>query len=76
VSLVSVIDARRGVKVDPPFKIFTKLVNKNAIKPQKGVPSPKKFGKNLMDPPPPGFSNPMHLWFQSKCTYIFCHFNT
>jgi hypothetical protein len=52
-------------------KIFAKLVNKNAIKHQKGVTSPKnfhnlyipslpKFGKNLMDPPS-GFSNRVHL---------------
>jgi hypothetical protein len=27
----------------PPSKIFAKLVNKNAIIHQKGVPSPKKF---------------------------------
>jgi hypothetical protein len=57
--------------VHPPSKIFAKLVNKNARKQQKGVPSPKnvhnpyipslpKFGKNLMDPPP-GFSNRVHL---------------
>jgi hypothetical protein len=60
-----------GMKVYPPFKFFAKLVNKNAIKHQKGVPSPKNFhnpyipslpnsGKNLMDPPP-GFSNCVHL---------------
>jgi hypothetical protein len=29
--------------VYPPFKIFTKLADKNAIKPEKGVPSQKKF---------------------------------
>jgi hypothetical protein len=61
-----------GIKVYPPSKIFAKLVNKNAIKHQKGVPSPKKFhnpyipslpkfGKNLMDPPS-GFPNRVHLW--------------
>jgi hypothetical protein len=55
----------RGIKVYPKF------VNKNAIKHQKGVSSPKffynpyipsnpKFGKNFMDPPP-GFSNHVHL---------------
>jgi hypothetical protein len=27
----------------PPSKFFTKLVSKNAIKPQKGVPPYKKF---------------------------------
>jgi hypothetical protein len=57
--------------VEPPSKIFTKLANKNTIKPQKDVPypksfqnplkpSPQKFGKNLKDPPP-GFSNRVYL---------------
>ncbi len=32
-----------GLKVYPPSKFFAKLVNKNAIKHQKGVPSPKNF---------------------------------
>jgi hypothetical protein len=67
------IDAHRGggIKVYPPSKIFAKLVNKNALKHQKGVPSPQNFhnpyipslpksGKNLMDPPP-GFLNHVHL---------------
>ncbi len=74
---VVAIDAHRGggwwggIKVYPPSKIFARLVNKNAIKHQKVVPSPKnlknpyipslpKFGKNLPDPPP-GFSNRLHL---------------
>jgi hypothetical protein len=59
---------RGGIKVYPPSKIFAKLVNKNAIKHQKGAPSPKnfhnpyipsvpKFGKNHMDPPS-GFFKP------------------
>jgi hypothetical protein len=54
-----------------PYKFFAKLVNKNAIKHQKGVLSPKnfhnhyipslsKFGKNLMDPSS-GFSKRVHL---------------
>jgi hypothetical protein len=54
--------------VYPPSEIFAKLVNKNTLKRQKGVPSPKnfynpfipslpKFGKNLIDPPS-GFSKP------------------
>ncbi len=62
------------IKVYPPSKIFAKLVNKNAIKHQKVVPSPKnfhnpyipslaKFGKNLPDPPH-GFSNRVHLCSQ------------
>jgi hypothetical protein len=57
--------------VYPPSKIFAKLVNKNAIKHQKGVPTSQnfhnpyipslpKFGKNLMDPHS-GFSNRVHL---------------
>jgi hypothetical protein len=61
-----------GIKVYPPSKMFAKLVNKNPIKHQKGVPSPQKFhnpyipslpkfGKNLMDLPP-GFSIRVHLW--------------
>jgi hypothetical protein len=61
--------------VDPPSKIFPKLLNKNAIKTPKGVPSPKnynnpyyipsltKFGKNLMHPPPV-FSNRVHLYVE------------
>jgi hypothetical protein len=60
-----------GIKVYPPSNFFAKLVNKNAIKHQKVVPSPPnfhnpyipslpKFGKNLPDPPP-GFSNRVHL---------------
>jgi hypothetical protein len=62
---------RWGIKVYPPSKFFAKLVNKNAIKQQKGVPSPKnlynplipslpKFGKNLKDPRS-RFSNCVHL---------------
>jgi hypothetical protein len=33
----------RSIKVDPPAKMFTKLVSKNAIKPEKGVPSLQYF---------------------------------
>jgi hypothetical protein len=40
-----------GIKVDPSSKIFTKLVNKNAIKPEKGVPS-FKFLKTPIYPSP------------------------
>jgi len=32
----------RGIKVYPPSKFFAKLINKNAIKHQKSVPSPPK----------------------------------
>jgi len=42
----------RGIKLYPPSKIFAKLVNRNEIKHQKGVPSFPKFGKNIMDPLP------------------------
>ncbi len=44
--------------MDPPSKLITKLANTNAIKPEKVT---KKFGKNLMDPPP-GFSTRVHLY--------------
>jgi hypothetical protein len=74
---ISLIDAHRegvgggGIKVYPPSKIFAKLVNKYAIKTQKGIPSAQNFhnpyipslprrGQNLMDPPP-RFSNRVHL---------------
>ena len=58
-----------GIKVYPPSKIFAKLVNKNAIKHQKGAPSLPKFGKNLIDPPP-GFSNRVHLCPQLLSRFI------
>jgi hypothetical protein len=32
-----------GIQWDYASKMFTKFVNKNAIKPEKGVPSAKKF---------------------------------
>jgi hypothetical protein len=32
-----------GIKVYPLFKILAKFVDKNAISPQKGVPSPQNF---------------------------------
>ncbi len=68
-----------GIKVYPPSKIFEKFVNKNAIKHQKGVPSPKNFynpyipslplklGKNLINPPS-RISNPVHLWSNLSTT--------
>jgi hypothetical protein len=40
--------------VDPPSEIFSKLVDKNALKHQKGVPAPKKFQT-------PNFSSPSNL---------------
>ncbi len=63
---------RGGIKVYSHSKCFAKLVNKNAIKHQKGVPSPKKFSQPLYTlptkewqkphrPSPPGFSNSVHL---------------
>jgi hypothetical protein len=74
-----IIDAQRGggmmqrgggIKVDPPSKIFAKLVNKSAIKPQKCtlhpklsnpyIPSLPKLGKDLIDPHPE-FFNRLHL---------------
>jgi hypothetical protein len=41
------------IKVDPPSKIFAKLVNKNEIKPEKGVLSHKKFHNPCLPSPPP-----------------------
>ena len=72
-----------GIKVYPPSKIFAKLVNKNAIKHQKGVPSHQnlnnpyipslpKFGKHLMDPPP-GFLNRVHLCVQNSFKEVLRH---
>ncbi len=72
--LNNAIDAHRGVRGGiNVYKIFAQLVNKDAMKHQKGVPYPQnvhnpyipsaslpKFGKNLMDPPS-GFSNRVHL---------------
>ncbi len=66
-----------GEKVYPTSELFTKLVNKNVIKHQKCLPSPKnfhnsyipslpKFGKNPMDPPP-RFSNRVQLWCHGNC---------
>ncbi len=84
---LTIVGGWGGIKVYPPSKIFAKLVNKNAIKHQKGVPSPKnfhnlyipslpKFGTNLMDPPS-GFSNCVHLCFCVTCKKVkikSCHF--
>jgi hypothetical protein len=75
----------RGDKGYPPSKFFAKLVNKNAIKHQEGVPSPQnfynpyipslsKFGQNLTDPLP-GFSNRVHLSMFMKHTRV-SHCNT
>ncbi len=52
-----------GIKVNPPSNMFTKLVDKYAIKSQKGVPLctlPQRFGKKLIDPPS-GFLTRVHL---------------
>ena len=89
ISKARTIDAHRGgeggeggIKVYPPSKFYAKLVNKNAIKHQKGVPknfhnpyipSLPKFGKNLLDPPP-RISNRVHLW-QELSKKIFVSFD-
>jgi len=44
---------RGGIKVYPHSKIFAKLVNKNAIKHQKGVPSPQNFYNRYIPSLPP-----------------------
>jgi hypothetical protein len=48
-----------GIKVDPPFKVFAKLVIKNAMKPQKDVPTPQNLAKT---------SRTLPLDFQTVCT--------
>jgi hypothetical protein len=40
----------RGIKMYPPSIMFAKLVNKNGIKPQKGVLSPNNFHTPLYPP--------------------------
>ena len=68
-TLLSTIDAKReGGKVDPPSKIFTKLVNKNNIKPQKCVPSPpkKKFPEPLHTLPPQNWLKPHGAGFSNS----------
>jgi hypothetical protein len=40
-----------GIKVYPPSETFAKLVNKNATKHQKGVPSSKNFHNPYIHPP-------------------------
>ena len=47
-----ILDAHRGIKVYPPSEIFGKLVNKNAIKHQKGVPSHPNFSQPFYTLPP------------------------
>jgi hypothetical protein len=61
----------KGIKVDPPSKIFTKLVNKNAIKPEKvNLPPQKNFTTSIYPTPEtwqkphgpsPWFLNDVHL---------------
>jgi hypothetical protein len=51
---------RVGIKVYPPSKIFGKLVNKNTIKHQKGVPSPQNFHN-------PHFQT---VWIYVHCTTV------
>jgi hypothetical protein len=62
---------RGGIKVYPPSKIFAKLVNKNAIKHQKVVPSPKNF-HNPSIPSLPNLAKTsltLPLDFQTVCIY-------
>jgi hypothetical protein len=44
------VRGERGIKVYPPSKMFARLVNKNAIKHQKGVPSPQIFTTPIYPP--------------------------
>jgi hypothetical protein len=63
-----------GLRVDPPSKIFTELVNVNAIKPQKVYPSPKDFSTLKY---PPSLKLEKTSWtlpldFQTVCIYVCC----
>jgi hypothetical protein len=63
---------RGGIKVYPPSKILAKLVNKNAIKHQKGVPSQKNC-QNHYKPSLPKFGKiswTLPLDFQTVCIYV------
>jgi hypothetical protein len=44
------VRGERGIKVYPPSKFLAKLVNKNAIKHQKGVPYPNIFTTPIYPP--------------------------
>jgi hypothetical protein len=52
------IEEVRGDKSGPHSKIFTELLNKNAIKPGKGVPSLPKFLQPLYTQPPEIWQKP------------------
>jgi hypothetical protein len=54
------------MKVDPPSNIITKLLNKNALKPEIGVPSPKNFHTRYVWKKPHG---PLPLDFKTVCIY-------
>jgi hypothetical protein len=61
--------------VYPSSKMFAKLVNKNAIKHQKGVPSHKIFSQPLYTLPPKIWQKPhgpSPLDFQTVCIYVIC----
>jgi hypothetical protein len=54
----------------PSSKIFTKLINKNAVMPNKGLPSPKKVFTTFMYPPSKNFAKWIHpLDFQTVLIY-------
>jgi hypothetical protein len=55
--------------LDPPYKIFTKFVNTNAIKPQKVDPTPKIFTTPYFIPSPKNSAKTLPLDFQTMCIY-------
>ncbi len=56
-----------GIKVYPPSKIFVQLVIKNAIKHQKGLPSPQNFHNPYVPSLPKVGKNLIELEFQTVC---------
>ena len=69
--ITKLIDEHGGgggrLKVFPPSKFFSKLVNKNAIKHQKGVPSTKNVHNPSQNLAKALWNNPLD--FQTVCIY-------
>jgi hypothetical protein len=66
----------RGIRVYPPFKIFAKLVNKNAIKCQKECFPPLKISTTPINPPSQNLAKTswtLPLDFQTMCIYVHIH---
>jgi hypothetical protein len=70
------IEEVRGDKSGPHSKIFTELLNKNAIKPGKGVPSLPKFLQPLCTLPPENLAKTSWTLppdFQTVCMIVTVH---